>query len=69
MVNRIDDARLSLKRQVELTTVAGKLRVSIDGEPQDEGIIALVRPVIERELRARMKSLEVDLVALGVKVS
>lgn len=76
MVNRHAEARKALQHQltvVETVTKLGeswpleaKFRVLIDGQLQDDGIHALIRPVLARELNARIVSIDADLAALGV---
>lgn len=77
MINRIVDARSALQRKLDALKVreepasllgARPLAVTVDGESLDEAMLALVRPVIEKELRARLASIDRDLRALGVDV-
>ena len=65
MVNRLDAARSHLLAQL----ASGTLRVSINGNDQDMVIVELVRPVVEAELRSRLREIEDDMTALGVVVS
>lgn len=46
----------------------GRLQVSIAAQVQDEAMIALVKPVVLRELKGRLASLDRDLEAYGVQV-
>lgn len=78
MLTRLVDARKEQVRLLEALAVTAEpssaldvrpLFVSIDGQPQDQAILALVRPVVEREVRARIASLDRDIEALGVIVS
>lgn len=77
MVVRHADARLQLLHTLDALAVIGDpdnqlkprgLFIAIDGEPQDETILALARPVIEREIRARVTEIERELADLGVEV-
>lgn len=74
MVNRIADERKALLHRIAIvdapreTLVEPRYRILIDGERQDEAIHALVRPVLVRELKARIATLDKDLEALGVVV-
>ena len=65
MVNRLDAARSHLLAQL----ARGTLRVSINGNDQDMVIVERVRPVVEAELRSRLREIEDDMTALGVVVS
>lgn len=71
MLIRTMDARDALMRSLQalLATGVPGLAVTIDGERQDEAMLALVRPVIETEIRARMASLDRDIEAMGVIVT
>lgn len=46
----------------------GLFNLTVRGTAQDDALAARVRPVIEAELKARLASLDRDLVANGVKV-
>lgn len=76
MVNRHAEARKALVHQlavVEATPESRlfpgepKFRIVIDGQLQDESIAALLRPVLGRELRARIAEIDRDLAELGVE--
>lgn len=71
MLNRTMVAREALMRTLQALLAAGEpgFAVTIDGERQDDAMLALVRPVIETEIRARMASLDRDIEAMGVIVS
>lgn len=69
MVTRIADERARLLAHLGNL----KIRVSLLGnhpifDQEDDTLCALCKPVIERELRARVSQLEKDLAALGVEV-
>ena len=79
MVARLADARRALLWQIDVLQakpadasehVLGKAPfvITIDGERQDDTILELVRPVVIKELRARVRTLDRDLEALGVAV-
>ena len=77
MINRIGDARREQLRLFDALKVTGEpksvlstrpLVITIDGQTQDEAMLARVRPVIEAEVRARIASLDRDLEAMGVIV-
>jgi transcription elongation factor len=65
MVCRIAGERDKLRKQLE----HGKIAVLIDGNHQDDTLVALVTPFVREELRSRIRALEADLKALGVQVS
>jgi len=67
MLTRMVDARAAQVRMLEALPL--ELTVAIDGERQDEAMLALVRPAIETEIKARIASLDRDIEALGVTVS
>ena len=76
-VSRIAEARYGLLRQIELVEAVPaddvpvhnhKFSMVIDGNRLGPEFVALVRPIVVRELRAQVKELERDLEALGVKV-
>lgn len=78
MLNRIMDARHALVRLRDALHATGEHRsvlsarplvITIDGQPQDEAMLALARPVLEAEINARIASLDRDIEALGVSVS
>lgn len=78
LVNRTADARRALQRKLDALSIHDEpctalglrpLAITIDGEPQDEAMLAICRPVIEREIRAQIASLDKDLEAYGVEVS
>lgn len=46
----------------------GLFNLTVRGTAQDDALAARVRPVIEAELKARLASLDRNLVANGVKV-
>lgn len=69
MVNQISDQRTRLLHQLANIDAIGKVRVSIDGEPQDDTFVALVRPSIKAEIKARILELGRDLEALGVTIA
>ena len=77
MVNRIDDARKALLYRIALVEASAepdvpahqqKFRVTIDGDLVNPDLIALVRPLVLRELKAQVAQLERDLEALGIDV-
>lgn len=67
MLIRTMDARDALMRSLQ--ALPSCLVITIDGERQDDAMLALVRPVIEAEIRARMASLDRDIEAMGVIVT
>lgn len=67
MVNRIDLARHGLHEDLRALQ-AGDFVMTVRGNRQDEALLALVRPVLEREIKARIAALEADLEQLGVEV-
>jgi len=66
-VNRRAIDRRKLYRLLE-HVAADKLTIAIDGERQDEAIVALARVVIERELQARINLIDAVLKSYGVLV-
>lgn len=76
MVNRYAEARKALLHRIAIVETPGdtgsalqpRFRVLVDGDLLDEPIVALVRPVLLRELRAQVKAIDRDLEALGVKI-
>lgn len=64
IVLRTDMARTRLLKQLE--ALPSTLRISIDGEPQDDAMVHLVAGMVAGELRGRVRSLERDLESLGV---
>lgn len=78
MINRNADARGELLAQIALLEApepidAGLLSrppfcVTIDGQRQDDAMLALVKVVVLRELRARVAALEFDLRTMGVDI-
>jgi hypothetical protein len=77
MVNRIADARGALLHRISVVE-AGRHEtlipstppfcITIDGARMGEDLLAVVRPVLVRELKAQVAQLERDLLALGVRV-
>ena len=75
MVNRIADERQALLHRIavieggdedRLFGAQPKFCVTVDGYRFGADVKALLRPVLIRELRARVASLDKDLQALGV---
>lgn len=69
MVLRYTSIRDKLVNQLKLLAEQGKLRVSIDGDLQDDTIVELIKPRIVAEINARISSLDRDLEALGVEIA
>ena len=67
LIQRTEDARRAQLRQLEALK-GDLLVVTIDGERQDDAMIAEVLPVVERLLRLRLQSLTTDLRMMGVSV-
>ena len=55
---------LALREAVE----SDKLQVVISSAYQDDAMVALVRPVLAREINARLHRVEAELKALGVEL-
>lgn len=77
MVNRIADARRALLYKIMRVEQVpetpsdqqnAKFRMLIDGDLAEPDLMALVRPIVLRELRAQVAQLDRDLEALGVVV-
>ncbi|MDE8654784.1 hypothetical protein [Novosphingobium album (ex Liu et al. 2023)] len=74
MVNRIAEARGALLHQISVVEAEHdcltppKFCVTVDAQRLGPDILAIVRPVVVRELRAQVAALERDLEALGVSV-
>jgi hypothetical protein len=77
MVNRIADARGALLHRISVVEAGPHdtlipstppFCITIDGSRMGEDLLAVVRPVLVRELRAQVAQLERDLLALGVRV-
>lgn len=79
MVNRYAEARQALLHQITVieqaldggrkSPLASSFCMTIDGTRLDEPMVALVRPVILTELRARVRRIDADLAQLGVATS
>jgi hypothetical protein len=80
MVNRYAEARQALLHQITVIEQAldsgrndprcvSPFCMTIDGTRLDEPMVALVRPVILTELRARVRRIDADLAQLGVATS
>jgi hypothetical protein len=75
LVIRDVELRAFLTKQIEALAKGGdiasggcKLHVTLDGHRLDDAIVALVTPVVMRELAARRHSIEYDLRTMGVEV-
>lgn len=77
MVNRIADARRALLYKISLVEDVPaddvpdhrwQFRMLIDGDMVTSAMMALVRPIVARELKAQVEQLDRDLRALGVDV-
>lgn len=78
MVNRIVDARAEQFRHLDaLQACTGTEPLSsyayyvitVDGQRMDDAMLALVKPVIEREINGRIAAFDRDLEALGVDLT
>lgn len=75
------DERAALQRKLDLLRVVRNgenraaglhpkpLRVELGGEALDDEFVALVLPVIERELQAQLHQLEREIEAYGVEIN
>ena len=68
MLVRHAEARDQLVRQLAALR-NGDICVTISCERQDDTVLALVRPVLDCEIRARIAEIDRDIVALGVTVA
>lgn len=79
MVNRYAEARQALLHQIAVvdgaidverkSPLASHFHMTVDGVRLDDAMVALVRPVILGELRARIRMIDADLARLGVATS
>lgn len=66
-VNTLDIEREGLKR--DLVALANEeYALTIRGNRQDEAILSLIRPVLQAEIRARIRVIERELQNMGVEV-
>lgn len=69
IVSRTMTVRDKLIEQIGAVETAERgLGVTIHGIYQDEAMLAVVRPVVLTELRARLASIDRDLVSYGVEL-
>lgn len=76
MVNRHAEERQALLRMIEVVGTPSdnfsigqpKFCITVDAVRLDETMLALVRPVLLGELRARVRRIDADLKGLGVEV-
>lgn len=66
-VNQLDQYREGLKRDL-VALGAGEYVMTIRGERVDDAILSLVRPVLQAEVKARIRVAERQLAELGVEV-
>ncbi|WP_439539482.1 hypothetical protein [Sphingomonas sp.] len=62
------DALISRRNRLSVQLTC-KLGVTIHGTYQEDDIVELVRPIVHRELKARIARIDAELVKLGVQVS
>lgn len=60
---------LMLRRRALEDQLQAKLGVTLHGRYQEDDIVELVRPVVHRELRARIACIDAELVKLGVRIT
>lgn len=66
-VNTLDIEREGLKRDL-VALAEDDYAMTIRGNRQDEAMLSLIRPVLQAEIRARIRVIERELAHMGVEV-
>lgn len=69
MINRSVEERTKLQALLKAKTLAVQLFDGWSTTHLDETYVELVRPIIEGEIRARIRRIEADLVGMGVDLT